>query len=72
MADDDNLRPPTESSYLEVSCSRPVVDELYGQGSMEFPFSVSAPSVFYPDKSYLKVELELYGPGDSASRNAPT
>ena len=70
--EDDSLL-ATESSLLEVSCTRAISGTAYGQGQQEYVWSISSPSVWFPDKSFMRYDLELYGPGDPATTaNAPT
>ena len=49
-----------ESSYLEVPCTRGVADTQFVQGVQDFPFSIGAPNVWFPRKSYFRVSMSLY------------
>ena len=62
----------TENTWVEVSCQRTVAGEQYGKGLQDYNWSVSAPSVWYPSKSYFRYELELYGPGDPTTNPPAT
>lgn len=61
----------TEGTWMEISCQRTVAENEYGKGLQDFNWSVSAPSVWFPSKSYFRYSLELYGPGDPTT-NPPT
>ena len=52
-----------EDTWTEVTCQRSLAGAEYGRGLQDFLWSISAPSVWYPSKSYFRYELELYGPG---------
>ena len=60
-----------ETTWTEVSCQRAVAGDEYAKGVQDFLFSVSAPSVWYPSKSYFRYELQLFGPGAPGSNVAP-
>ena len=49
----------TDSLYTEISCSRAINGELFSQGIMDFPFSISSPSSFVPSKSFFGISLQL-------------
>ena len=49
----------TDSLYTEISCSRAINGELFSQGIMDFPFSISSPSSFVPSKSFFRISLQL-------------
>lgn len=50
----------TEPTWLEVPCTRGVTGDQFVQGVQDYPFSIGAPNVWYPKKSYFKVEMSLY------------
>lgn len=49
-----------EAQFLEVPCTRGLNGDAFTQGVQDFPFSVGTPNVWYPKKSYFKVEMSLY------------
>ena len=60
-----------ETTWTEVACQRAVGGDEYAKGAQDWNFSVSAPSVWFPSKSYFRYEVALYGPGDVGSNVAP-
>jgi hypothetical protein len=52
-----------EAQFLEVPCTRGVGRDAFTQGVQDFPFSVGTPNVWYPKKSYFKIEMSLYAAG---------
>jgi len=52
-----------EAQFLEVPCTRGVGGDAFTQGVQDFPFSVGTPNVWYPKKSYFKIEMSLYAAG---------
>ena len=71
MQQDSTPATSTENSWMEVSCQRSVSGSEYGRGLQDYIWSVSAPSVWFPSRSYFRYELELYGPGDPTTSNPP-
>ena len=51
----------TEHNYREISCQKAVGGEDFVRGSQDFNFSIGAPSVWIPCKSYFKVTLTIKG-----------
>ncbi len=52
-----------EATYLEIPCTRGITGDAFTQGVQDFPFSVGVPNVWYPKKSYFKIEMSLYAYG---------
>ncbi len=51
----------TEHNYREISCQKAVSGDDFVRGSQDFNFSIGAPSVWIPRKSYFKVTLSIKG-----------
>ena len=52
-----------DHQYIEVSCQRAIEGNSFGGGLQDFIFSIGRPSVAFMDKSYMRFELEVKGPG---------
>ena len=51
----------TEHNYREVSCQKAVSGPDFVRGVQDFNFSLGAPSVWIPRKSYFKIGLKITG-----------
>ena len=60
-----------ETTFIEVPCQRAVAKDEFPRGVQDYAWGISNPSCWFPDKSYFRVELEVYGPGGIAAANAP-
>lgn len=49
-----------EGVYNEVSSTSAITPENFGNSTLDFPFSVGRPNVFYPAKSYFRVSAEIF------------
>ena len=56
-----------ETNYTEVTCSKSTSDTEFVRGLQDFVFSIGAPNVFIPSKSYFRVELQVDGVGGAAA-----
>ena len=59
-----------ESNYTEVTCSKSTSGNEFARGIQDFVFSIGAPNVFIPSKSYFRVELKIEGVGGAAIPSA--
>ena len=48
-----------DSTYMEVSATRAVNNELFGQGMIDIPWSIGNPQVWIPSRSYMRITLQL-------------
>ena len=60
-----------ETTFIEVPCQRAVAKDEFVRGVQDYSWGISNPSCWFPDKSYFRVELEVYGPGGLVAANAP-
>ena len=51
----------TEHNYREVSCQKATSGEEFVRGVQDFNFSLGAPNVWIPRKSYFKIGIEIKG-----------
>ena len=51
----------TEHNYREVSCQKATSGEEFVRGVQDFNFSLGAPNVWIPRKSYFKIGMEIKG-----------
>lgn len=51
----------SEFNYREVSCNKSVRGIEFERGTQDYSFSIGAPSVWIPRKSYFKVSLKITG-----------
>ena len=49
----------SESTYMEISSTRAVNNELFSQGIIDMPFSIGNPQVWVPSRSYMRITLQL-------------
>ena len=49
----------SESTYMEISSTRAVNNELFSQGIIDMPFSIGNPQVWIPSRSYMRITLQL-------------
>jgi hypothetical protein len=52
-----------DHQWLEVACQRTATTSQFSAGIQDYVFSVQAPNVFFPSKSYMRFELAVTGPG---------
>lgn len=62
----------SEFNYREVSCQKAVGGVDFDRGSQDFNFSIGAPSVWIPRKSYFKITLTIKGKNSSVLELADT
>ena len=55
-----------ESNYTEVTCSKSTSGDEFVRGIQDYVFSIGAPNVFIPSKSYFRAEIEIKGAGGAA------
>ena len=48
-----------DATYMEVSATRAVNNELFGQGMIDIPWSIGYPQVWIPSRSYMRITLQL-------------
>ena len=48
-----------DHQWLEVPCQRTATDSQFSAGIQDYVFSVGAPNVFFPSKSYMRYQLPL-------------
>ena len=53
----------TEPQLNEITCVKPVAGTAFPQGDQTFPFSIGAPQIWIPSKSYFRVTMEITGNG---------
>ena len=61
---------PVDHQYIEVSCQRPVINDDFPGGLQDFNFSIGRPTVAFMDKSYMRFQLEVTGPGAAVPKVA--
>ena len=52
-----------DHQWLEVPCQRTATDSQFSAGIQDYVFSVGAPNVFFPSKSYMRYQLAITGIG---------
>ena len=60
----------TEHNYREVSCQKATSGEEFVRGVQDFNFSLGAPNVWIPRKSYFKIGIEIKGKNGAILRTA--
>lgn len=59
-----------DHQYIEVSCQRAIEDNSFGGGLQDFIFTIGRPTVAFMDKSYMRFQLEVKGPGGGVPKVA--
>ena len=49
----------SESTYMEISSTRAINNELFSQGIIDFPYSIGNPVCWIPSRSYMRITLQL-------------
>ena len=60
-----------DTTYVEVPCQRTVADDEFPRGVQDYNWSISNPTVWYPDRSYFRVDIEVLGSGDPVTSPVP-
>jgi len=60
-----------DTTYVEVPCQRTVADDEFPRGVQDYNWSISNPTVWYPNRSYFRVDIEVLGAGDPAGNPVP-